>query len=82
MTYPVEGVELLTLDKLWKLLLVSVWLLMTIHLLGNTIITTHTRLFSSCLSIYVFLIASLLCFPRSLYVLLPELLSVNKWSVL
>ena len=36
-TYPVEVVGLLTLDKLWKLLLVSLWLLMTIHLLRSTI---------------------------------------------
>ena len=51
---------------------------MTIHLWGSMIITTRTRLFSSCLSIYVFLIASVLYFPRPVYVLLPELLSVNK----
>ena len=49
---------------------------------GDTIITTHTRLFSSCLGVYVFLIASLLCFPRPVYVLWPELLSVNKMLVL
>ena len=48
----------------------------------HTIITTHTRLFSSCLSIYIFLMSSLLCFPRPVYVLLPELLSVNKLLVL
>ena len=42
----------------------------------------HYRLFCSCLSIYVFLIASLLCFPRPVYVLLRELLSVNKLLVL
>ena len=39
-THRVEGVDLLKLVKLWKLLLVSLWLLMTIHLLkeqnGNT----------------------------------------------
>ena len=52
---------------------------MTIHLLGSTIITTHTRLFSSCLSIYTFLISSLLCFPRPVYVLLPELLLVISY---
>ena len=45
-TYPVEVVELLTLDKLWKLLLVSLWLLMTMHLLRSTIrINTDTILF-------------------------------------
>ena len=39
-THQVEEVGLLKLVKLWKLLLVSLWLLMTIHLLkeqnGNT----------------------------------------------
>ena len=45
--------------------------------------TTHTRLFSaSCLSIFIFLISSLLCFPGLVYVLLPELPSVNKLLVL
>ena len=56
-------------------MLVSLWLLMMIHLLRSMIITTHTRLFSSFFSIYIVLISSLLCFPRPVYVLLPELLS-------
>ena len=60
-------------------MLVSLWLLMTIHLLRSMIITTHTRLFSSFFSIYIVLISSLLCFPRPVYVLLPELLSVISY---
>ena len=55
-------------------MLVSLWLLMTIHLLRSMIITT-----SSFFSIYIVLISSLLCFPRPVYVLLPELLSVISY---
>ena len=60
-------------------MLVSLWLLMTIHLLRSMLITTHTRLFSSFFRIYIVLISSLLCFPRPVYVLLPELLSVISY---
>ena len=49
------------------------------NLLRSMIITTHTRLFSSFFSIYIVLISSLLCFPRPVYVLLPELLSVISY---
>ena len=44
-THRVEEVDLLKLVKLWKLLLVSLWLLMTIHLLKEHSGNTDTKVF-------------------------------------
>ena len=44
-THRDEGVGLLKLVKLWKLLLVSLWLLMTIHLLTEHNGNTDTKFF-------------------------------------
>ena len=66
-THRVEEVGLLKLVKPWKLLLVSLWFLMTIHLLkehnGNTDIITF---FSCYLSVYNFSY-SFIDFPRRVY---------------
>ena len=45
-THRVEGVGLLKLEKQWKLLLVSLWLLMTIHLLTERNGNTDTKFFA------------------------------------
>ena len=76
-THRDEGVGLLKLVKLWKLLLVSLWLLMTIHLLkeqnGNT-----DYIFPSCLNIYIFFIASLI-FPAQ-FILACARIAIGKIS--
>ena len=75
-THLVEKAGLLRFVTLWKLLLVSLRVLMTIHLLRSTIRLLTQEIVSSCLSI-IFPIASLF-FPRPVYVCLSELISVNN----
>ena len=65
-THRDEEVGLLKLVKLWKLPLVSLWLLMTIHLLKEHNGNTDTKFFPVFLRIYIFLIPSLI-FPRPVY---------------
>ena len=64
-THRDEEVGLLKLVKLWKLPLVSLWLLMTIHLLkehsGNTD-TKFSQLFE-----YLYFSYSFIDFPRPVY---------------
>ena len=69
-THRDEGVGLLKLVKLWKLLLVSLWLLMTIHLLKERmeILTLYfCQLFE-----YLYIFYCFIDFPRPIYTCLCQ----------